>query len=182
MFNGVFIPGAELKAEALKADGIGNQLLFNTTQQAVSAPAPVSPLQGDNYLPLSQNAGNTSADEYTFLELQPVNYQSTSSTFSTSHPSNGISYDGDTFTNIPHSSVPIGLPLTSDVGCSEATRLSGTEQCNNGNDADMQEDEEEELFLDDYDENDDDFEMRSVIQKCLSLNRDYQVLVVILGL
>ena len=170
------IPGA-----ACRVEDIINQSPLNTRQEAVSAASYGSLLVKEaetNLLP-PQSAANTSSDEYTFTELQPVNFQPSSSAFSTSYSpfiSQVPSTTVNTCSNIPNANVPTSIPSTSIADqYSDVTWLTTTNQHHVENDADDPEEEEDELFFEGDEENDDDFEMRSEIQWCLSLNRDYQV-------
>lgn len=169
------IPGA-----ACRVEDSSKKSPLSTRQETVSAASYGSLLEQEaenNLLPL-QSAVNISSDEYTFTELQPVNYQPSTSTFPTSYnpfisiPSSTV----NAFANIPNANVPTSTPSTSSTDqYSDVTWLLTTNQHHDENDADEQEEEMEELFFEGDEKSDDDFEMRSEIQQCLSLNRDYQV-------
>ena len=170
------IPGAACRVE----DSRNKSPLSTRQETSVSTASYGSLLEQEaenNLLPL-QSAVNTSIDEYTFTELQPVNCQPSTSTFPTSY-NPFISFSSTTvnaFANIPNANVPASVPSTSSADqYSDVTWLMTTNQHHNENDDDGQEEEIEELFLEGDEKSDDDFEMRSEIQRCLSLNRDYQV-------
>lgn len=136
-----------------KGGDVGEQSPLSERKETVFIPDKCSShvqeplLQVDNNNVLpSQNTGNVSADEYILTELQPRNFQP-----------------------------PASVPSTSQEGYNDASWLVEINQFHGQNDSNQQEDEEE-LFDNGDDENDGDVEMRSEIQQCLSLNRDYQVM------
>ena len=164
------IPGAVSRVEE-----VGERLSSDTGQDTVFIPPFVSPphqLTDNNLLP-PQNTENVSSEEYTFTELQPVNFRSSTCALSTSDPSTCVSsstVSSNTFTDVPYTSIPTSSRY------SDGVWLTGTDQIHDHGHLGEEEDEDE-LFLERGDVNDDDLEMRSEIQRCLSLNRDYQVII-----
>lgn len=153
-------------------------------QDIMSTPATLLPNQTNNSLvpPSNSSAGDPSSEENIFTELKsgPVHYHQ-SSTFvsSTSISSSSFSSAADcTLTNALSKSTLATVSLASNVntGHGDATWLEGKNQCLDECLTGHKEEEEGELFIERDIENDVDFERRREIQQCLSLNRDYQVM------
>lgn len=111
-----------------------------------------------------------------------MNYQLSTSALSTSDPFTSVSSATvNSFTDVPYANgLSITAASTSNAGYSDATWLVGTDHLHGQSYTNEQEEEDdEELFLEGNDRNDayGDLEVHSEIQRCLSLNRDYQVII-----
>lgn len=115
-------------------------------------PVPDSPFQGqlliENNLPRPQSTGNVSSDEYVLTELQPRSFQ-------------------------PPTCVPSSSQGEYPQNGSWFAELN---ELNAQNDIDQQE-EEDSIFHDGKEEINGVSEMYGEIQQCLTLNRDYQVII-----
>ena len=144
--------------QVFENENVRNQSSISGLQETVSIPdnnhAPISDslFQGqpliENNLPLPQSTGNVSSVEYILTELQPRNFQPP--------------------TCVPSSSQ--GEYPQNASWFAELNELSGQ------NDIDQQEGEDS-IFHDVEEEVDGASEVYSEIQQCLTLNRDYQVVI-----
>lgn len=141
-----------------KNENVREQSSISGGQETLSIPddnhVPVSAslFQGqlliENNLSPSQSTGNVSSDEYILTELQPRNFQ-------------------------PPTCVP---SLSQGKYPQNGSWLVELNELNGQNDIDQQEGEDS-IFHDGEEEIDSVLEMHSEIQQCLSLNRDYQVII-----
>ena len=161
----------------------------NPTQDVKSMPVSPQQNQSDNNLVHCSDTRNLGSDECKLTELKsfPVNNQSSAPISSASVVSTSFFLTAeDVITNVSIVDTSTTVPSVNNlnIGYSDASLLeetSNSHECFSAQQVEQEKEEEYgELFFHEDEVNNDDFEAYSEIQQCLSLNRDYQVMVYVL--